>query len=83
MSRWDCAGTGWIVVPGTLKLKQIEVGANGDVCGVTKNGVMYHRMGVSAAKVLGTMCMQMYTGVSHATTGVNGKYLLAKGTTYE
>ena len=80
VSIQNCSGTKWSLVSG--RLRQIEVGADGNVCGVDHQDRMYHRIGVKSTNVLGTAWMVMLHSVSHVTTGVNGQYVVVDGSVY-
>ena len=64
-------------------LKQVEVGANGDVYGVDKHGNVYRRVGVTAATHFGYSWEKISKSASHVSTGKNGQYMLVNGVIFK
>ncbi|GCB80852.1 hypothetical protein scyTo_0022418 [Scyliorhinus torazame] len=47
----SCVGSDWLRVPGLFQM--VEVGTNGAVYAISRGGVVYHRVGISAHKPQG------------------------------
>ena len=77
ISRQNCAGTRWHSIGG--RLKQIEVGAAGDVYGINSAGQVWRRTGISELRPMGSGWQKILEYGSHITTGLNGQYLLVNG----
>ena len=77
ITKENCAGTGWHSVSG--RLKQIEVGAAGDVYGVNSAGNVYRRTGITELRPMGSGWQKIQENGSYATTGLKGQYLLVNG----
>jgi hypothetical protein len=75
VTRENCASSTWLKVSGSLK--QIEVGAAGDVYGINSKGQLLRRTGISNSNPTGDGWQMMQQNGSHITTGLNGQYLLA------
>jgi hypothetical protein len=74
VTRENCAGIKWSRVHGSLK--QIEVGAAGDVYGISSTGQVLRRTGITNSGRTGNGWQMMQQNGSHITTGLNGQYLL-------
>ncbi|CAB4025803.1 Hypothetical predicted protein, partial [Paramuricea clavata] len=77
ITKENCVGAKWHDIPG--KLKQIEVGAAGDVYGINSAGNVYRRSGISELRPMGSGWQRIQENGSHITTGLNGLYLLING----
>lgn len=83
VTKENCAGVGhWHDIPGLLK--QIEVGAAGDVYAIDSAGNVYRRTGISELLPMGSLYgwLKIKNDGSHITTGLNGQYLLSNGFIY-
>ncbi|XP_042258507.1 fish-egg lectin-like isoform X2 [Thunnus maccoyii] len=62
----SCGATGWTQVPG-LTMRMVEVGTDGNVFGVTTNGSVYQRVGISHVRPQGTawVSVSMCMPISH------------------
>ena len=77
ITKENCAGTRWSSVFG--RLKQIEVGAAGDVYGTDSVGNIYRRSSITELRPMGSGWQIIQENGSHVTTGLNGQYLLVNG----
>ena len=68
-------------VPIDGRMKQIEVGGNGDVYAVDSDEKLYVREGVSSSSLYGSG-WKFLRGASSVTTGWTGQYLLDNGKVY-